>query len=141
MNGTASKRSASVLEWAPPPELIGAGAGANASGDRRRGGRFAHGLHVQVAYAAIDIALVCLGGIAIFLLRFSLVHHMGITAALFRSAPAHAYLGFFLLYAGLIVLCCVSQNLYRTPRDRSVVDEGWMVVKAVSVATSLLEVF
>jgi exopolysaccharide biosynthesis polyprenyl glycosylphosphotransferase len=96
---------------------------------------------VQATYAAIDVMFVCLGGIAIFLLRFSLVHRMGITAELFRSPSAKAYLGFFLLYAALIVLSCISYNLYRTPRERSVFDETWMVVKAIAVATALLSLF
>ena len=130
---------ASVLEWAPPQELAGGPAVVHPSaGGNPSSKRIAHGLYVQVAYAAIDATFVCLGGIAIFLLRFSLFHRMAITAKLFRSASAHAYLGFFLLYAALVVLSCISQNLYRTPRDRSIFDESWMVVKAVAVATALL---
>ena len=144
MNGTATRRTtvSPVLEWAPPPELAAElGAGHTAPSGNSRGKSFPSGLSVQVAYAAIDIVLVCLGGIAIFLLRFGLVHHMSITAELFHSEYSHAYLGFFFLYAALIVLSCVSHNLYRTPRERSAFDESWMVVKAVAIATALLSLF
>jgi exopolysaccharide biosynthesis polyprenyl glycosylphosphotransferase len=130
---------ASVLEWAPPLELLGALSLVQSPTRGNPSGKgFAHGLLVQAAYAAIDVMFVCLGGIAIFLLRFGLVHRIRFSAELFRSASTHAYLGFFLLYAALVVLSCISQNLYRTPRDRSVFDESWMVVKAVAVATALL---
>ena len=43
----------------------------------------------------------------------------------------------FLLYAALVVLGCANQNLYRTPRDRSVLDESLMVARAVGVAAAL----
>lgn len=145
MNGAVERRTApaQVLEWAPPPELI---AGATPLLKRsmpviRREQSVARGLTVQAAYAAIDVLFVLLGGISIFVLRFSLVHQLGLTAQLFRSHPAHAYLGFFLLYAALVVLSCISQNLYRTPRDRSTLDETWLVIKAVAIATALLGLF
>ena len=144
MNGTATRRTASapLLEWAPPPELFSGLAAVQPSpAGHPRGKSSLRGLSVQATYAAIDVMFVCLGGIAIFLLRFSLVHRMGITAELFRSPSAQAYLGFFLLYAALIVLSCVSHNLYRTPRERSIFDESWMVVKAIAVATALLSLF
>jgi exopolysaccharide biosynthesis polyprenyl glycosylphosphotransferase len=132
----------SVLEWAPPQELGGGLAVVHPStGGKHSGNRFARGLYIQIAYAAIDVMFVCLGGIAIFLMRFSLVHRMRVTAELFQSPSAHAYLGFFLLYAALVVLSCISHNLYRTPRDRSIFDETWMVVKAIAVATALLSLF
>jgi exopolysaccharide biosynthesis polyprenyl glycosylphosphotransferase len=144
MNGTATRRTAPspVLEWAPPPELVSELAAVHPSPPGNpRGKSFARGLYVQVAYAAIDVLFVCLGGIAIFLLRFGLLHRMPITAELFRSPSAHAYLGFFVLYAALVVLSCINHNLYRTPRDCTIFDESWMVVKAIAVATALLSLF
>jgi exopolysaccharide biosynthesis polyprenyl glycosylphosphotransferase len=128
---------------APPPELVG---GAPAISQpftlsMRPTKSVARGLSVQAAYAVIDVVCVCLGGLSIFLLRFGWVHHQGVNVQLFRSPSAHAYLGFFVLYAALIVLTCISQNLYRTPRDRPFFDETWMVIKAVSVATALLALF
>jgi exopolysaccharide biosynthesis polyprenyl glycosylphosphotransferase len=144
MNGTAARRTAPapLLEWAPPPELVGGLDAVHPSPvGHPRGKSSLRGLLVQATYAAIDVVFVCLGGVTIFLLRFSLMHRMGITAELFRSPSAQAYLGFFLLYAALIVLSCVSYNLYRTPRERSVFDESWMVVKAIAVATALLSLF
>ena len=145
MNGAATRRTATapVVDWAPPPELI---AGATPSVQKslpaiRRTQSVARGLSVQAAYAAIDVLFVCLGGISVFLLRFSLIHRLGVSAELFTSHPAHTYAGFFLLYAALIVLSCVSQNLYRTPRDRSILDETWLVIKAITIATMLLALF
>src|ERR1700739_4669320 len=127
MNGTAARRTAPapLLRWAPPPELVGGLDAVHPSpAGHPRGKSSLRGLLVQATYAAIDVMFVCLGGITIFLLRFSLVHGMGITAELFRSPSAQAYLGFFLLYAALIVLSCVSYNLYRTPRERTVFGES-----------------
>ena len=145
MNNTATRRTATaaVVGWAPPPELI---AGTTPSAHRsqpgvRRGHSVARGLTVQAAYAIIDVLFVLLGGTSIFVLRFSLVHQLGLNAELFRGQPAHTYLGFFLLYAALVVLSCISQNLYRTPRDRSTLDEVWLVIKAVAIATALLGLF
>jgi exopolysaccharide biosynthesis polyprenyl glycosylphosphotransferase len=145
MGGTATPRtsSARVLTWAPPSGLatnapLSAQPSSIGSGPGRKGAR---GLYVQVAYALIDVLFVFAGGFSIFLLRFGLIHGVRITSELFRSTPAHAYLGFFLLYAALVVLNCISQNLYRTPRDRAIFDETWMVLKAVSVATALLALF
>src|SRR2546429_9806499 len=43
-------------------------------------------------------------------------------------------------YAVLVVLSCTSQDLYRTPRDRGVLEETLMVLKAVSLATAVLVV-
>ena len=144
MNGTATRRptQAPPLNWALPPELVSDIAkGQPLPSGNSRAKSFPHGLYVQATYAAIDVVFVCLGGIAIFLLRFGLVHHINITAGLFHSESAHAYLGFFFLYAALIVLSCISHNLYRTPREQSVFDESWMVVKAVAIATALLSLF
>src|SRR2546429_4835347 len=44
-------------------------------------------------------------------------------------------------YAVLVVLSCTSQDLYRTPRDRGVLEETLMVLKAVSLATAGFRVF
>ncbi|HLZ91911.1 MAG TPA: sugar transferase [Candidatus Acidoferrum sp.] len=145
MRSTVTSRSGSarVLTWAPPRGLV-TGAiptehhSSSGGGPGKKGAR---GLYVQATYALIDVLFVSAGGIAIFLLRFGLLHRVRITSQLFHSTPAHAYLGFFLLYAALVVLSCISQNLYRTPRDRSIFDETWMVLKAVAVATALLALF
>lgn len=145
MNSAATRRVSPppVVGWAPPPELVGGAVSASQSFSPgvRRSKSVARSVSVQAAYAAIDVLCVCGGGLAIFLMRFSLVHRLGVTAELFKSKPAHNYLGFFLLYAALIVLSCISQSLYRTPRDRSFLDETWLVIKAVAIATTLLGLF
>jgi exopolysaccharide biosynthesis polyprenyl glycosylphosphotransferase len=44
-------------------------------------------------------------------------------------------------YAVLVVLSCTSQDLYRTPRDRGILEETLIVLKAVSFATVVLVLF
>lgn len=108
---------------------------------RSRGRHLVHGWPVQLAYAAIDALFVCaIGGLLIWL-RFHLTVPFGIGRQLFNLKIAHAYEGFFLLYAALVLMGCASQDLYRTPRDRSSLDESLMVGKAVSVATMILVLF
>lgn len=75
----------------------------------------------QVAYAGIDIALVCVGSATAFLLRFGLSnafsHAAPPSVSLLGQAWSVGYPGFLLLYAGLVVLACMSQDLYRTARE------------------------
>jgi exopolysaccharide biosynthesis polyprenyl glycosylphosphotransferase len=106
-----------------------------------RGRSLAHGPHVRIAYAAIDFLLVCLGGISIFCLRFEIPHSIAQLRQLLRTSPGQTYVGFFLLSAALVVLACVTQDLYRTPRDRSLLDETFRVAKATGIATVLLVLF
>ena len=100
---------------------------------------------VQTTYAAIDILLVCVGGVIVFLLRFGLENPLA-AGATPREAPLHriylhGYPGFLLLYCGLIVLACISENLYRTPREITSFVESMHVAKAVVLATTLLVLF
>src|SRR5208282_2314388 len=57
---------------------------------------------------------------------------------LFASLFGRTHLSFILLHAALVVLCCMSQGLYSTPRDQGFMTEAVMVVKAVGVATIVL---
>jgi exopolysaccharide biosynthesis polyprenyl glycosylphosphotransferase len=99
-----------------------------------------HGLPVQLAYAAIDAAWVYLIGAVTILLRFDINFPFDLGRQVFNQV-GHAYEGFFVLYAALVVMGCASQDLYRTPRDRSVLDESLKVGRAVGVATMILVVF
>jgi exopolysaccharide biosynthesis polyprenyl glycosylphosphotransferase len=107
---------------------------------RTRGRSLVHGLPVQLAYGAIDAIWVCVIGLAVVLLRF----HVGLVAGgsrIFDRTAGHAYEGFFMLYAAFVVMGCASQDLYRTPRERSALDESFKVGKAVGLATMILVVF
>ncbi len=106
-----------------------------------RGRSLSHGPHLQVAYAVIDASLVYLGGSLIFYLRFDTTPSLAQLRQIFLATASHVYLGFFLLYAALVVLACATQDLYRTPRDRSFLDETLRVAKASGIATVLLVLF
>ncbi len=149
MNGTATRRSrppssanaVSPRERSPEMWLPG----ANVLPGRVKAARDRAGLARQTVYVAIDFALVTSGGTAVFLLRFGL-------ASVFPGAafsPANlslqvwsaGYPGFLLLYAGLVVLACMSQDLYRTARERTAWQESANVMRAVGFATALLALF
>jgi exopolysaccharide biosynthesis polyprenyl glycosylphosphotransferase len=103
---------------------------------RNRGKSLARGLSVQLAYASIDAFLVCaIGVLLLWALSLRSEHQ------LFAGPRGQPYVGVFLLYSALVVLGCASQDLYRTPRDRSVLDESLMVAKAIGLATVLLVLF
>jgi exopolysaccharide biosynthesis polyprenyl glycosylphosphotransferase len=143
MNSTAARRIASIPKTldAPPQELFTEGVLAVQvlPIGRGRGRSLVRGLPVQIAYAAIDAILVCIVGALIVWLRFGL----GLPAVrqVFTQTAGQAYAGFFLLYSALVVLGCANQDLYRTPRDRTDLDESLMVARAVGVATVLLVLF
>jgi len=149
MNGTAAHRSPApaATPWAPPQELVAGGGflepGSHAArtGAQRKWG----GPAVQATYAAIDVLLVCLGGVVVFWLRFGLENSFPAATipreSLIRWVYLHGYPGFLLLYCGLIVLACMSQNLYRTLREITSFVESLRVAKAVVLATTLLVLF
>jgi exopolysaccharide biosynthesis polyprenyl glycosylphosphotransferase len=149
MNGTAARRSqaSATSPWGSPlgrvagAGLLEAGNYAARPGVHRKWG----GPVVQTTYAAIDVLLVCVGGVIVFLLRFGLENPLA-AGATSREPPLHriylhGYPGFLLLYCGLIVLACISENLYRTPREITSFVESMHVAKAVVLATTLLVLF
>jgi exopolysaccharide biosynthesis polyprenyl glycosylphosphotransferase len=103
------------------------------------------GLARQAAYVAIDFALVCAGGASAFWLRFDLANPFSRIdhwpANLLQQVLSASYPGFLLLYAGLVVVACMSQDLYRTGRERRAWEESASVVRAVGLATALLVLF
>lgn len=143
MNGTATRIVQEILETKLPSDFVSKNLPlADVRGKKpTRGRTLAHGFQVQLAYASTDILLVCAVGAALVWLRFYLVFPSGIGALLIDHVTEHAYRGFFLLYAVLVVLNCAVQDLYRTPRDRSVLNESLMVTKAVATATLISIMF
>src|ERR1700681_4762859 len=116
MNGTGarSQRSTTTLEpdLAPLPEFARDTAIPQQSRAPGRGRSLTHGPHVQFAYAAIDAALVYSGGTLIFCLRFAMPNSLAQLRHMFRETTGHTYVGFFLLYAALVVLACAPKALY-----------------------------
>ena len=149
MNGTATRRSraSSVTNAELPheraPEMWLPG--AKAFPGRAQSTRTHAGLPRQAAYVAIDFALVCAGGAGVFWLRFGLANPFSETAlstvSLLQQVLSASYPGFLILYAGLVVLACMSQDLYRTVRERSAWEESAIAIKAVGFATALLVLF
>jgi len=149
MNGTAARQSAALPatgsspagEFAPGPWLDGEdNLSIRAGSARRRLGYFR-----QVSYIVIDITLVCLVAIAAYGARFGFAHYLGIEVIppqqLIHQVYTHVYPAFLLLYVALIVMACMSQHLYRTPREIRALEECFKVVKAVGIATTLLVLF
>jgi len=105
-----------------------------------QGGRW-----VQVGYTLTDLFFIGLNALIVFYFRFlpdslpALIR--GESPGPFKYPFLPEYLGFLILYAGLVVLFCQSQDLYRTLRSRSALDESFAVFKAVSLATLLLTAF
>ena len=145
MNGAATRRAVSpTIGEAPSLEQLlaeGVLPSQQQTRGRNRGKSLARGLPVQMAYASIDAILVCMIGAAVLWARFGIGLLWGPERQLFDGAVGHAYAGVFILYSALVVMGCASQSLYRTPRDRSVLDESLMVARAVGLATSLLVLF
>ena len=100
-----------------------------------------HGLPVQIAYAVIDCVMVGLAGGLIFSSQLGMAHSRGNMSGVLGSLTRETYFALILAYAGLVVLSCASQDLYRTPRDRGGLEETLIVFKAVSLATAVLVLF
>lgn len=114
----------------------------------RRPAPHGHGsptLHLPIwLLAAVDVVLVFADGAIAYYLRFT---QQPITNVL-RNGPEritngsqHQHGAFLLLYAGLIILVCMSQDLYRVVSLRSRLDESYETTKAVTIATLALTVF
>jgi len=113
--------------------------------DRAKAARHRAGLARQATYVAIDFALVCAGGTAAYWLRFGFAVPL-VPSALFPARFSQqiwsaGYPAFLMLYAGLVVLACMSQDLYRTARERSAWQESANTLKAVGLATALMVLF
>jgi exopolysaccharide biosynthesis polyprenyl glycosylphosphotransferase len=149
MNGTATRRSfaqpaanaaarvqqptreAWQREWTDVPR-------------RTRSASTAENRLYQFCAVALDFALVCAGAVSAFWVRF------GSIPSSFSGAPSMSvwvspwsahYPAFLLLYAALVVLSCMSQDLYRHSRERSTWTEAAKVAQAIALATGLLILF
>ena len=98
----------------------------------------------QVTFVAADFAFVCISGAAAFWLYFVFTNSAHVSIRWFQTSSnpvlTQAFPGFVVLYGGLTVLACMSQNLYNSLRLRAI-EETWAVAKAVGLATALLALF
>src|SRR6201993_445327 len=148
MNGSAARRAtgAPPAQWEPPKELH-----ARSWTDEHarsvfhaRKWRAQGGLARQSVYAIIDMALVCGNALMIFGIRFGFTNMLTAVVAprqVIGHISVQAYPSFLILYCSLIFLGCVSQGLYRTPRELTTLAESIRVAKAVGIATALLVLF
>jgi exopolysaccharide biosynthesis polyprenyl glycosylphosphotransferase len=148
LNGTAARRATAAppAQWEPPQELHA----RSWTEEHARSVFYARkwrtqgGLARQSLYAIIDIALVCGNAALIYGLRFGFYNSWNAVVAprqLIGHISVEAYPSFLILYSSLIFLGCVSQGLYRTPRELSPLVESVRVAKAVAIATALLVLF
>ncbi len=98
-----------------------------------------------MAYVLTDVLFVCLNALGVFCIRFvpdapRALIDLG-SESLTSHPAAKEYVAFLVLYSALIVLSSQSQELYRTLRTRSDLDESLAVAKAVALATLLLTAF
>lgn len=99
---------------------------------------------VHLSYVLVDVVLVLLNGlVASYAAVLPATWHAIYAGTLeFRAGlPLQPYTGFLLLYAILIVLFSQNQDLYKTLRGRSVVQESWAVIRAITLATVVLAAF
>ena len=146
MNGAAPRRATAVDVTLnanlPSSARDFAKDGAGGASPRIRTGG---GLPRQALYVMIDVVMVCAGAATVYWLRFGIPHVAdglwGDSRLQLRLLLLHGYGGFLVLYTALIVLNCITQDLYRTPRELDSVAETMAVVKAVGLATVLLVLF
>ena len=146
MNGAAPRRATAVgvtlnANLSPRAGDFSQDAGRGVNLRVKTGG----GKPRQALYAVIDVVMVCAGAATVYWLRFGIPHVADGLWEDSRLQPRmlllHGYGGFLVLYAALIVLACITQDLYRTPRELNSVTETLAVAKAVGLATILLVLF
>ncbi len=149
MNGTAARQSPALpVAGSSPADQFAADAWLDGEDNLSLRPRSAYrriGYFRQASYVAIDISFVCLGAIVAYGARFGFRHSVGVeiisVRQLIYQAYTQAYPAFLLLYVALIVMACMSQHLYRTPREIRALAESFKVAKAVGFATVLLVLF
>jgi len=102
---------------------------------------FSGGLWVQVAYVIADLSSVTLTFAVVLMVRYAAnwkPHSVSGYVSLLRTVIPRGYIGVLLLYAALIVLFSQMHGLYRTPRDRSKLQEIALVANALSWSTAML---
>jgi exopolysaccharide biosynthesis polyprenyl glycosylphosphotransferase len=146
MSGTAARRavSSATPDFVARRGVAGEFLAGEESGVRGASGRVRIGLVRQTVYVAIDVVMVVLGGMLLFWLKLDFERASGLLVPQDGQSLSHVwamYPGYLVLYTALIVLACKSQQLYRTPKEVSAMEESLLVVRAVGMATALLVLF
>jgi exopolysaccharide biosynthesis polyprenyl glycosylphosphotransferase len=104
-----------------------------------------YGQWIHAGYVITDLVLVVCISSAVFFLRFlpdwGYLFGATLPRRVFEYPPLNPYLGFLVVWAALILLMCQEQDLYRTARTQSALDEALAVVRAVGFAAVLLTIF
>lgn len=112
---------------------------------RRVRDNFGESAWLQVAFAALDAALIVVDCAIGFLVRFARGGLHGILFSgrmqLTTDQPISRYLAFLLIYVVLTVVFCKWYDLYRTSVIRRFRDESSAVFEAVFFATLILAAF
>jgi exopolysaccharide biosynthesis polyprenyl glycosylphosphotransferase len=149
MNGTAARRSPE------PPALSAAAiyepAAAFAAHDfpafpaRAKSAHRARQFIHRSALATLDFVLVCVGGVGAYWLRFGVsnIHpSKGLSWPEFSQVfGSPTYPAFLLLYAAIVVLSCISLDVYCDSREQSAWQEALRPIRAVAFASGLLLLF
>lgn len=148
MSGSAARRATTAArsQWEPPKELHARSWTEEHARSllHARKWRAQGGLARQSVYAIIDMVLVCGNAWLMYGIRFGFSNSWNAVVApkqVIGHISVQAYPSFLILYCSLIFLGCVSQGLYRTPRELSMFVESVRVAKAVGIATALLVLF
>ena len=100
------------------------------------------GRWVQIAYVIADLSSVALTFAVVLMARYvanwRLYSSDASYVSVLRAVIPKEYVGVLLLYAALIVIFSKLHGLYRTPRDRSQLQETFLVAKALSWSTAML---
>ena len=99
------------------------------------------GRWVQVAYVIADLSSITLTFAVVLMARYAAnwrPHSVTGYISLLRTVVPKGYIGVLLLYDALIVLFSQIHGLYHTPRDRSQLQETFLVAKALSWSTAML---
>ena len=102
---------------------------------------------LRPTYILIDLLSVFVSGLVAMWLRFlygfpnAQTHLLHRSRALPHNFPLSQYVAFLLLYAALVLLCCQSQDLYRTLRTRTTFSESISVFKAIFVSALVFSAF
>ncbi len=106
----------------------------------RRGGRW-----IQLGYVLADVFFVLAGALLVCSLRLGSRWIVTLGRGEFSKFPQASlppqYLGFLLVYTPVLVLFCQTRALYRTPRDRSALDETLGVFQAVGLSSLIVTAF
>lgn len=91
----------------------------------------------QACFVVTDLAAVWMSAFVALSLRFSVGLFSGPRPLSHADESIAGHIGVLLLYSGLILLFCNTQQLYSGLRARSASEDAWRIGKAIGFATAL----